>query len=51
MPGCGDVNWPHIIGLLKTAPRLRSFQSEVIPARVHAPIKKLVSVFNDILNG
>ena len=32
-PGTGTVDWPHIVGLLKRAPRLRSIQSEVSPFR------------------
>ena len=49
LPGTGTVDWPHIIGLLKKAPRLRSFQSEVIPVRENVSIRTLVETFEALL--
>lgn len=44
--GDGNVDWPHVIGLLKTAPRIRSFQSEVIPVHSMASIREIVEKFS-----
>ena len=33
LPGRGNINWPHIIGLLQKAPNLKVIQCETIPIR------------------
>lgn len=47
LPGRGNVNWEHITGLLKQAPRLKVIQSEVLPIFSGTFIKELVEKFND----
>ncbi len=47
--GKGNVDWAHDIPLLKQAPRLRSFQSEVIPVQSGAGIKELVDKFTALM--
>ena len=37
-PGCGNIDWPHVVGLLKTAPRLKCIQCETILVRTHSSI-------------
>ena len=45
LPGAGTVDWKDVFSRLRTAPRLKSMQSEV-PAAAHAlPIKTLVETF------
>lgn len=46
LPGKGNIDWAHIMGLLKTAPRLKSFQCEAIPVREHISIRELCSGFS-----
>ena len=43
--GCGNIDWPHIAGLLKQAPRLQAVQSEVIPVRSHSSIREICEKF------
>ena len=47
LPGRGNINWNHIIPLLKTAPRLQVIQSEVIPAGGKIRITDLVAKMNE----
>ena len=46
--GNGTIDWNHIIPLLKSAPRLKVIQSEVIPIRANASIKDICSKFNEL---
>ncbi len=45
--GRGTINWPHIVGLLKQAPRLKVVQSEVLFSEPCA-IRELVEGFNTL---
>ena len=45
MPGDGTVDWNHIVPLLKQAPRLNSYQSEVINLREHVSIARVCREF------
>ena len=47
-PGRGTVDWPHIAGLLKQAPRLQCIQSEVLPVRTHDAIREVTAKFRDL---
>ena len=48
-PGCGNVDWPHIAGLLRKAPRLKNIQSEVIvPNRADVSVRKLCESFRNL---
>ena len=47
LPGRGNIDWAHIMGLLNKAPRLNSFQCESIPVRESIPICKLCSGFSE----
>ncbi len=47
-PGRGTVDWKHIVGLLKQAPRLQVIQSEVIPVRVHDSIRDICAKFREL---
>ncbi len=47
-PGRGNTDWPHIIRLLRRAPRLKSIQSEVIPVRAGLPIRTLCEIFHKL---
>lgn len=49
LPGKGDIDWAHVMGLLKQAPRLKCVQSEVIPVRVQTPIAELCRVFKELM--
>ncbi|MBR2373082.1 MAG: sugar phosphate isomerase/epimerase [Lentisphaeria bacterium] len=49
LPGKGKVNWAHIMGLLKTAPRLKAIQSEVLPVFSGTFIKELVEKFDELV--
>lgn len=49
LPGNGDVDWPHIMGLLKQAPRLQCVQSEVIPVRAQVPVAPLCAKFKELM--
>ena len=44
-PGHGNIDWAHIFGLLKTAPRLKNLQSEVIPCARNEAICEVVQAF------
>ncbi len=48
LPGRGNINWNHIIPLLKSAPRLKVIQSEVIPVYSGTYIKELVDTFKQL---
>ena len=48
LPGRGNVNWPHIIGLLESAPRLKVIQSEVLPVFSGTFIRELVEKFDEL---
>ena len=48
LPGRGNIDWPHIIGLLKKAPRLKVVQSEVTPVRTGTFIRELVEKFDEL---
>lgn len=47
-PGNGNVDWQHIAGLLRKAPRLKSIQSEVILGRDMVSIHTLCETFRKI---
>ena len=47
-PGLGTIDWPHIIGLLKQAPRLQCIQSEVLPLGGHDAIRDVVEKFREL---
>ena len=49
LPGRGTVDWREVIPKLRTAPRLRSMQSEVLPGRHGIPVKTLVDTFGRLL--
>ena len=50
IPGLGSIKWPEVIAKLRTAPRLKNMQSEVIPLRRNGlPIRAVVESFNRIL--
>ena len=46
--GRGNIDWPHIVGLLKKAPRLQVIQSEVIPVRTHDSIHDICAKFAEL---
>ena len=46
--GRGNIDWPHIVGLLKKAPRLQVIQSEVIPVRTHDSIHDICAKFKEL---
>lgn len=50
LPGSGNIDWQHITGLLKQAPRLKYIQSEVIPFTANASIKDLCAKFNKLFS-
>ena len=45
LPGTGTVDWENVFPKLRTAPRLKSMQSEVPAAAYALPIKTLVETF------
>ena len=47
-PGHGNVDWKHVIGFLKQAPRLKNIQSEVIPIARKEPVNGIVEAFQKI---
>lgn len=47
-PGQGNIDWKHIIGLLKQAPRLQCIQSEVLPLGGHDAIRDVVEKFREL---
>ena len=48
-PGHGNVDWPHVLGLLKQAPRLKNLQSEVIPCARHEALCDITAAFRERL--
>ena len=48
IPGWGNVDWQHITGLLKQAPRLKCIQSEVLPFYEPTSIKELCGTFHKL---
>ena len=48
LPGRGCINWEKVIKLLKSAPRLKVIQSEVIPVSTGTHIRELVEKFNEL---
>lgn len=46
--GDGTIDWNHIVPLLKSAPRLKVIQSEVIPIKAGASIKSVCEKFNEM---
>ena len=48
LPGRGTVDWPETFAKLRTAPRLRCMQSEVIAAAHAIPVKTLVGTFEKL---
>ena len=49
--GIGNIDWKHIVSLLKQAPRLRCIQSEVSPLRGPDSIRSICRAFADLLGG
>ena len=50
IPGMGTIDWAPAMAKLRTAPRLKNMQSEVIPVRRNGiPIRKVVESFDRIL--
>ena len=47
-PGHGNIDWRHVIGLLRQAPRLRNIQSEVIPIARREPLCGIVAAFRKL---
>ena len=48
LPGDGTVDWQRTVARLRTAPRLRNMQSEVIPPTNRIPIRDLVGTFKKL---
>lgn len=48
LPGRGNIDWNKTIKLLKSAPRLKVVQSEVIPVYSGVFIKEMVDKFNEL---
>ncbi len=48
LPGRGTIDWQRIIALLRTAPRLKCFQNEVIPVRTGASIADVCRTFEKL---
>ena len=46
--GDGNIDWDHIVPLLKSAPRLKVIQSEVIPIKANTSIKSLCEKFTGL---
>ena len=46
--GDGNIDWDHIVPLLKSAPRLKVIQSEVIPIKANASIKSICEKFTGL---
>lgn len=51
LPGQGTVDWPHVMGLLKTAPRLKCFQNEAAIVGSGASIAGMCQLFACLLAG
>jgi len=48
VPGHGNVDWKHIIPLLRKAPRLKSIQCEVLPISRQESLANLVAAFQKL---
>lgn len=48
IPGRGNVNWDHIVSLLKQAPRLQCIQSEVHPVHANESIREICEAFRKL---
>ena len=48
LPGMGNIDWTHVIPLLKKAPRLKNIQAEVSIAGSGVAIRTLVEKFNEL---
>ena len=46
-PGLGNIDWDHILSVLKTAPRLVSVQSEVLGRHALQPISETAKAFRE----
>lgn len=51
LPGRGNIDWPHIMGLLKRAPRLKNIQSEVSAVGGLNSIRDLVRTFDGLMTA
>lgn len=49
LPGKGNVDWAHIIPLLRTAPRLKCFQNEASPIANGASIAETCRTFRELI--
>ena len=49
LPGRGDIDWPHIMGLLKQAPNLKCIQSEVITTHAEVSIAEDCAKFKELM--
>ncbi len=49
LPGRGNIDWPRLINLLKTAPRLKCFENEVIPIRTGASIMDICKTVRKLI--
>lgn len=48
LPGKGNINWDHIMGLLKKAPRLKCIQNEASYANDTLSTREVVKLFDDL---
>ena len=48
LPGGGNIDWPHIMDLLKRAPRLKNIQSEVSTVGGRNSIRDIVRAFEKL---
>lgn len=51
LPGCGTVDWQEVMGKLKTAPRLLSYQSEVSVAGGKVPVRTLCETMSKLVQA
>ena len=52
LPGLGNIDWPHVMGLLEKAPRLRCVQDEAYPHKYgYFSTAENVRVFTDLMEG
>ena len=49
LPGRGTVDWARVLGLLRSAPRLKCLQNEVIPVRTGASVAEVCRTFGALL--
>ncbi|MBQ9369250.1 MAG: sugar phosphate isomerase/epimerase [Victivallales bacterium] len=47
-PGHGNIDWKHVISLLRKAPRLKNIQSEVIPVARKETLAGIVAAFDKL---